>query len=141
MTALTVQKVKTLLMSRVGGKMAIVGMTSASLDEPIGAALRQMGIYPEDTTTITDGDVAKVLSNYLDNLLDVAELKTLQNISGNIDLVDTTAGPIKNSYSQLAAQVETAIARLSARCSKMYGTDACTLMGGSFGMDFTETMP
>ena len=136
--ALTIAKVKTLLQTRIGGKLSAAGMTGSDLDEPIGWALRQMGIYSDDPTAITDGDVEKVLSDYLDKLLDYAELRTLENISGNLAYVDISVGSRRESLSQLQAQVEQAIVRITDRVNRLYGYSAGVLTGGAIDLDFTE---
>src|SRR5688500_1941665 len=84
------------LVSRAKNKMALVGMAvtadglNTSLDSPIATALRKMGFAVD--LVADDNDLAALPSEKLDEFLDRAELRLLENIQGNFDLTNTRIG-------------------------------------------------
>ena len=141
--AITRMQAEGILLARAGRKMALVDLDAATkdgnnpdLNEPLASALLGMGEVPADILAITDGDLAD--ASDVAELLDRAELRLLETIAGNIDLVDVTIGPRHESLSQLAGQVENAISRLTEKIQKMYGAGVGTISGGSISLDFVS---
>ena len=115
------------LVGRAKGKMELVGMavtvvgTNADLNGPLASALRKMGIAPASPITVTDTDLANLTDADIDEYLDRAELRLLENIHRNYTLVDIKSGPQDEKLSQIAAQLEKAIETLSAKIRSEYG--------------------
>jgi len=78
---------------------------NADLNDPLAWAMRRIGDSTADASTVTDAELAGVAEADYDDLINLAEYRTLQSILGNMDLVDITAGPRSERLSQLAAQV------------------------------------
>jgi hypothetical protein len=74
----------------------------------------------------------------IDALLDLSELRTLQNIAGNLTVVDQSIGPRDMSLSQLSNQVEKAIQRLTERIAKVHGYGVGSLDASVISLDFQE---
>ena len=139
--------VEKVLVNRVGKKMAIVSFDvtsdgeNADLNEPICDALLKMGATPASIAAVADSDLAIVENEYIQEFLDRAELRLLQNIAGNIDFVDVSVGPRRDSLNQLATQTEAAISRLTTKIEKLYGGGCAPLSTGVIGLDFQEDYP
>jgi len=115
-----------MIQARVGPLMTAAGLdgttvdgTNADLNGPIGRAVRDLDHTVTDITSVTDTDVAQVTE--YDEFLDIAVLKTLGVILGNLDDVDVTAGPRSEKLSQLAEQVERKADRLLESMERDYG--------------------
>lgn len=106
------------IVQRCGGLMSAAGLAvtfagaNASLNSPIGAAIRQLGGTVANISLVTDADVATVDADDLDALLAVAELRTLKNIKQNYALVDISEGPHRESLSQVIANLDSSIKAL-----------------------------
>jgi hypothetical protein len=108
-------------MSFAGMAVTVAG-SNASLNDPLGYALRQSGYTVANIASVADADIASVETDDIDEVLDVAEFRTLENISGNIDDVDITNGPESERYSQIAASLEKRMTRLQQKIYDTYGT-------------------
>lgn len=124
--ALTRIQTDTLLIKRAGKRMQFVSMDYTTLDgtnedlaDPISFALLAMGITPADLTAPVDADLADI--DDLNEFLDRAELRLLENILGNSDAVDITEGPRSERYSQFMTMLETAVARKKKQVDDDYG--------------------
>lgn len=111
--ALTLVRLESLIVGRVGNLMAVVGITqeNGGLFAPIAWAVRQVGGTTADSYKATTEEVEAVDASLHDDLFDLAEYRVLLNIQGNLDLVDITAGPRKESLSQLQDVVAARIAK------------------------------
>lgn len=125
--ALTRANVEVILISRLSNLLTEAGLdgttndgTNTDLNDPIGWAIRQADGSVDDFTLVDDTDVARVGSGDYDKLLDLAEYRTLENISGNLDEVDIKSGPFEQKYSQLADRVEKRLERVRAHLEKTY---------------------
>jgi hypothetical protein len=140
--AITRADVEQRLIRRAGKKMAVAGLdgltmdgTNADLNEALLTALDDMGLF-HDPVNVTDSDLSAVEN--VSELLDRAELRIMENVSGNLDLVNVSIGPRSESLSQLSDQVEKVISRLEEKIAKMYGGGLGTLEGGTINLDFME---
>jgi hypothetical protein len=124
------------LMSFAGYAVTVVG-SNANLNDPIGYALRQAGYSVASISAVADVDLAAVNDADIDQILDVAEFRTLENISGNLDDVDITNGPESEKFSQVSAALEKRMARLQDKINSAYGTGV-TANVGSITFDFAE---
>jgi hypothetical protein len=135
--------VEAILIQRCGAYLTAASMdgtshagTNESLNDPIGYALRKIGYSVANVSLIDDDDLSGV--SEIDQLFDLAELRTLDNILGNLALVDITLGPRKESLSQLASALEKRIARLHSYIELEYGIGMAELTGGVIELDFAE---
>ncbi|MDD2921788.1 MAG: hypothetical protein PHQ36_05825 [Anaerolineales bacterium] len=141
--ALTRTQIEKLLVKRASKRMAFVGMdgitddgTNADLNEPISTALQRMGIAPADITEIKDADLTRV-ENPLE-LIDLAELRLLENILGNMDMVDITVGDRSERLSQFTADLGKAIERKQMQVEKEYGYGLGALTAGVISLNFQQ---
>jgi hypothetical protein len=142
---ITRANVEAILVARCGKLLAAADLdgttiagTNASLNDPIGWAARQLGYPVANLTAVSDSDLANVTDDEVDQLLDLAELRTLQNIEGNLDDVDISANGRDESLGQLVKQVQTRLDRVKAAIEKTYGTGLGTLSAGVVTLDFME---
>jgi hypothetical protein len=142
--AITRANVEAILVKRSSKRMAFVGMevttagANADLNDPISGALRQCGVTPANIASVADSDLAALETDLVDKLLDLAELRLLQSIYGNLDAVDTKSGPRSDSYSQFGDQLEKAIARLEGKVMSLYGVGAGSLETGVISLEFQQ---
>lgn len=121
------------LMTKAGMAVTIVG-TNASLNDPIGWALRQAGYSVAAPALVTDADIASVTEAGLDTFLDYAEYRLLLNILTNLTLVDTRVGSRAESLSQLSSQIERRLNLLSG----VLGIGVGVLTEGIITYNFSE---
>jgi len=125
--ALTRANAEFLLVAQTGPLLTAAGMattvagSNASLNDPIGRAVRNLGYTVGSAVLIGDTDVAQITDAQLDEFLDVATLHVLNAILTNLDDVDITAGPRTEKLSQLAVQVERRAIRLQTTIAQAYG--------------------
>lgn len=124
--ALTRIQAETILVKRAGKRMQFVSMdyttidgTNEDLADPISFALLAMGITPADISDPADSDLAGI--DDLNEFLDRAELRLLENILGNTDAVDITEGPRSERYSQFMDMLEKAVTRKKKQVDDDYG--------------------
>lgn len=138
--AITRAQVEASVVGRLRGKMALVGFavtttgSNADLNDPIAVALRKMG--KPASNPVGDGDLSSLSGVELDELLDRAELRTLQNIAGNLTLVDVSVGPRRESLGQLGGQIEKQIESLSRFIEREFGPGAQELAGGIIDLGY-----
>lgn len=142
---ITRTQVERILVRRCGLMMTAAGLdgvtingTNDDLDDPIGVALRASGLSVADISAVSDADLAAVTDDLIDQVLDIAELRALQNVEGNFDQVDITIGPRSESLNQIAAQLKPKIERLEMRISRLYNIGLGALSAGVIGLDFAE---
>jgi hypothetical protein len=118
------------------------GMTTdgsnLSLNDPIGFAVRKLGLTVVDLANFADGDLAAVSATDYDQLLDLAEYRTLESILGNLDDVNISVGSRSESLGQLSDQVEKKMERLAGRIQREYGLGVGSLSAGVIGLGFQE---
>jgi hypothetical protein len=143
--AITRANVEATLIKRLGQKMTAAGLdgttfsgSNTDLNDPIGTALRTIGVSVSDISLVTNSDLSGITGEQIDALLDLSELRTLQNIAGNLTVVDQSIGPRDMSLSQLSNQVEKAIQRLTERIAKVHGYGVGSLDASVISLDFQE---
>ncbi len=133
-----------LLVKRASSIMTFVGMSTLAvgsnddLNDPIGYGLRQSDLTVADHADVVDGDVANVTDALLDQVLDIAELRLLKNILGNLDEVDLEMGPRSEEFSQIADRVEGKIERLEKSVTDQYGVGLGALSSGIITQNFAQ---
>ena len=129
------------LVKRQGARMSVAGLavtvegSNADLNQPMSVALRKMGLTASNPVSNTD--LAELEDADIDEFYDRAELRLLENILGNLVLVDIDSGPRSEKLSQISASVEKAIARMEAKISSEYGV-GYELEGGVIELDSQE---
>ena len=133
-----------LLEARTGPLLTAAGMstdvdgTNVDLNDPIARAVRDLGHTVASAVLVADADVAAVTDAETDEFLDTATLHTLEAVLGNFDDVDIKVGPMSESLSQLAEQVERKIERLLAQLERLYGYSMATVSGAYIQKDIAE---
>lgn len=124
---ITRAQAETILVQRCERLISFVGMAvtytgnNASLNDPMGYALRQLGYTVTNITNISDTDVANVKDSEIDQFLDYAEMRTLESVAGNMDAVDISNGPEKENFSQVSNTLEKRLKALSDKITATYG--------------------
>jgi hypothetical protein len=125
-------------MSKAGMAVTFAG-SNVNLVDPLGWAIRRLGYTLATFGTVTDADLAVIPADDTDQLLDLAEYRTLRNILGNIALVDTRVGPREEKLSQLAPQIRELLKSKWEQLEEEYGVGTPSLEAGVVGLDFMET--
>lgn len=139
------EQVEIVLIRRCGALMTAADLDGSTitgnnndLNDPIGYALRRLGQSVADISNVTDADLSGVADTDIDKLLDLAETRTLGNILGNLDDVDITLGPRRESLNQLAELLEKRLERLQKKIEREYGIGLGSFESGVISMDFAE---
>jgi len=138
---ITRAQAETELVRRAKKKMLLINMavtvdgTNEDLSGPLAFAARSVGLTLASPITVTTAELAGVGDDLLDEFLDRAHLRLLNDIKGNLTLVDTTSGPFKESFGQLQDNLEKEIKRLEEKISVSYDGSG-TLEAGVVKLDF-----
>jgi hypothetical protein len=142
---LTRATLEAILVQRTGPLLTAAGMDGATMDgsnfslnDPIGFAVRKLGLAVANIASLADSDLAAVAANDYDRLLDLAEYRTLESILGNLDDVNISVGSRSESLGQLSDQVEKKMERLAGRIEREYGMGVGSLSAGMIGLGFQE---
>lgn len=125
------------LIARAKKRMEFVGMNITSdgenpdLSDPISAALMQMGIMPVNISSPTSTDIALVALDDIYKLMDIAELRLLENILGNNDKVTLQAASGTEQFGQFTQDLEKLIARKQASIQRTYGIGLGATVSGA----------
>lgn len=137
--------VEVMLIARAGKLMTAADMdgtmcygANADLNDPIGWALRQTGYTVASLASVTDTDLSAVADADVDQIIDMAEFRLLQNIEGNLDAVDISANGRSEKLNQLAERVASRLERVQKNIETLYGLGLGTLEGGTIALDFIE---
>lgn len=143
--ALTRASLESILIRRAGKQLTAASLdgttvdgTNADLNDPLASALRQCGLSVANIASVSDSDLSALDDADIDKLLDLAELRTLESCLGNLDLVDVTAGPIKESFGQIGSRLEKAIERKRAAITRTYGIGMGSLSAGLIDLGFQQ---
>ena len=135
-----------ILINRLGPILTTAGMDgttdtgdNASLNDPIGYAIRKLGYTVAEVTSVADTDLVAIPEADIDALLDIAELRCLENCMGSLTLVDITVGERTERFSQLHTYVTARFAALKSKVNSQYGqyTDV-SVDTGSIALDFAD---
>lgn len=139
---ITLPVVQFFLIKRAKARMEFVGMdivtvdtANEDLENAIATALRALGVAPSHP--LTDGDFTTVDASQFDELLDRAEVRLLEDIQGNLAVVDITVGDRSERLSQIGQQIEVALGYLN----KKIGASYQGLSAGHFDLDFQSKHP
>ena len=116
--ALTRVIAETILVKRLGPMMGVAEMavtivgTNADLNDPLAWATRGVDGSTAAHNTVTDAELALVAATKYDDLMTLAEWRTLKNIQGAINMVDITTGPRSEKLHQFIEQIQVMLDRL-----------------------------
>jgi len=136
--------VEMVLVGRRSAMMGVVGFaitftgSNASLNDPISFAVRALGGTVVNTALVTDADIQTLDEAKFDALLDVAELRLLRNIKGNMTAVDTVSGPFQERFSQLIDSIRDDIAAMEKKIEAEYGIGGVDMTIGKVKRDFAS---
>ena len=125
--ALTRAEVESILVRRCRGWMTVASLAityagvNADLNDPISSGLLASGYSVTNYAVVSTTDLAQVTNDYLPLFLDHCELRLLNNIASNIDVVDVTLGPDQEKLGQFHNAIRSAISAKIDYMSKMYG--------------------
>ena len=111
--------VEAVIVKRLGVMLRAAGLdsttvagTNVDLNDPIGAALMQMGYPVADIALVTTAEVAAVPALKLNKFLEVVEARTLSNILQSLNDVSVFVGPKGNQLARLVAQTQSTADRM-----------------------------
>jgi hypothetical protein len=140
---LTRQQAETEIIGRVGRLMTAAGLdgetstgSNADLNSPLAAGLLTLGYTVADISNVSSAEVGAVEATLVRAFLDVAELRALENTLGNLDVVDLTVGPRKESLSQLSRQVQARIKDLRNYIQVEHNIGSGLLAMGNLDLNF-----
>lgn len=128
---------------RCGKKMEFVGMavsvdgTNADLNSPMAFAARACGITLASPLTVTSEELDGLTVDNVDEFLDRGELRLLENVRGNMNLVDIKAGQLTENFSQFEVNLNKAIEQLQAKIETKY-VGYGSLEAGAIIEDFSQ---
>ena len=145
---LTSANLDLLLLRMTAVKLAYAGLDSTTADGtnpdlgfPKVAAYRSLGLVPIGPLNLVDADLVGVADGQLNQLLDVAELATLEAILGNLSNVDqTTDTDNLQLHGKFYQALEATVARKRTQAQRAYGYGLGTLTPGVFDLGFAETI-
>jgi hypothetical protein len=139
---LTRAQAETILVRRVGGLLSAAGLavttagSNADLNDPLAWAIGQAGGTVSDRSAVVDADLVTVSGD--DQLLDLAELRALETVAGNLATVDVTFGPHSEKLGQLGSRLELLIARKRKQVAADHGVGAPALEAGVVTLAFAQ---
>lgn len=101
--------------------------TNADLADPIASALRAAGYSVADRANVADSDLAAVSANDEEQVIALAELRTLETIDSNIVSSSLSTGPVSETFRDLTRRLEW----MRAHIVTVYGVGAASVTGGS----------
>jgi hypothetical protein len=143
--ALTRANIETILIQRTGALLTLVSLdgttvdgTNASLNDPIGYGIRQSGGSTSNFASVSDADVLTVDTTSQDQLIDIAEFRTLQNVLGNYNMPNTKVGPRDEEWGDLGEVISDRLDKKQKLLEELYGFGSRALEGGIIAYDFAE---
>lgn len=119
--------VEFVLLKRTGKMLTLLELDGTTvggntdLVDPINFSMRQLGYTPTTISSVTTTDVAAVAADELDEFLDRAELRLLENLRVNCDLVDISVGTRFEYLGQARITIDKAIADQRKKVSEIWG--------------------
>jgi len=103
---------------------------NADLNDPIAYGVTTCGFTVADYSVVADSDIAQIESSDYPKFLDLCELRLLNSIASNIDVVDVTLGPDMERLGQFHRAINKAILTKEADMNKLYGYGRGELVAG-----------
>ena len=101
--------------------------------------LASLGIHPDDPTDPIDDDFALVADADRAQLFDMAELRGLDSILGNLDELDEQVGEDRQDWTKFAEHVRQRAKDLRAWCEGRYGVGTASPSLGVIDLGFAES--
>jgi hypothetical protein len=139
--ALTRTQVEKVMIRRAGKSLAFVSLdgttndgTNEDLADPIASTLQAMGYTVADITNPTDAELAGVTA--VNQFLDRCELRVLETVLGNMDMVSFSTGPRSENLSDFTGKLEKTIAEKRDFIQREYGVSLGSLSTGKINLNF-----
>lgn len=143
--SLTRSTLESILIRRCGQWLSMAGLdgtttSGANLDlnDPLGYALRQIGLTVANPATVADADLTALADTDLDKLLDLAEYRALQTILENFAAVSLDVGGRAEHYSEFADRLQSLLALKLEHLQQTYGVGQGALQAGVLPLDFAQ---
>lgn len=115
--------------------------TNVDLADPIASAMRSCGVSPADPTDPADDDFDAVDADDYGRFFDVAELRCLESVWGNLDEVTEQEGTDKQDWNQAKAELRRRIDAKRQDLKDMYGFGYGDVVSGTLELSYTEPDP
>ena len=143
--AITVATMSAALADICGGTLIVAGLDGSAASTawlgPIAAGLRSLGLTTATPLTTVDADLAPVADEDIDQLLSVAELRSLENALNHYTKVDQTISMGSKRFGQFRSDLEATIARRRAEIKELYGFGVATITAGVIDLSFDSIEP
>lgn len=143
--SLTRSLLESILIRRCGQWLSLAGLDGATvsganldLNDPLGYALRQVGLPVTDPANVVDGDFSALSNSDLDKLLDLAEYRALQTILENYAAVSLEVGGRSERYSEFADRLQSLLILKYEHLQRDYGLGQGVLQAGVLALDFAQ---
>jgi hypothetical protein len=113
--------IETKLVARTKAWLQLAGMNVSvygannDLDDAIDSALRDTGFGGSATGIPADVDLVNVLPAQLGMLVDIAQLRLLESIDGNVTTERLSLGPLSQHYKLLRPQIDALRLQINSR--------------------------
>jgi len=119
-------EVTAILEERTGAMLALVRQLTGLADRPnvqhaIAWAVRRLGGTTASFVEATDAEVSAITKE--EALIDLAELRLLDSMYGNLTAVTNRTGPIQDDYNDLARRLEAARTEKRGEILSVHGID------------------
>lgn len=95
------------------------------LADPMLWALRMLGYTPASIVMVSESEITAITADHINAFLDLAELRLLENIRGNLTRVSTSLTRelgVVESWGQLLTQIQTLIRDRTDKVENMHGS-------------------
>lgn len=115
--------------------------SNVDLSDPIASALRACGVDPAEPLEPADDDLASLDVADTQRFLDVAELRCLETVWGNLDEVTEQEGTDKQDWNQAKAELRRRIDAKRQDLKDTYGFGYGDVVSGTLELSYTEPDP
>jgi len=143
--SVTRANVEAVLVKRSGQLLQAAGMdgttatgSNTDLNDPIGGAIRRLGYATASMALVTDADCAQVPDDKLDALLDLAEVRCLENVITHLDDAMVYSGSGSSRMSSRVRQIQAMVDRKRNYVEREHKLGLGKLEPGSILFDFVE---
>lgn len=141
--AILVADVKGVLSTRCGATLAMSGLdgtaTSSLFLDGIASSARELGVTLASPLTVVDADLVGVTQSQISQLLDVAELRTMETALNSFTQCDTKYDTEEIDAASVGRLLADSVKRLSAYVLEKYGIGQAAPTLGNVDLGFQET--
>ncbi len=145
MATITRANFEFILIARIGGIMTACGLdgtaaggTNTDLNDPIGYGIRQSDGTVAAWELVTTADIATVAAADQEQMIDLAELRGLQNCMSNLALVDIEVGERNVKYNQLSTRLKDLIQNKQESVDNLYDFAVASVSSAVWDLNFAE---